>query len=376
MPFTRMTPARTAAFLPIALACVLAPALAACASAAPQASPWLTMGSTPEEQADALMATVLEPALPGCSAAVAHHGTLAWADAVGSADLASGAPLTPATGFDWASNSKHITGMAILTLVADGTVSLDEPVATYLPNAGPWASTTTVAELLHHTSGLPDYVTTLLNRGVAIADSVTQAQALATLDGIHAATPLPQPWAYSNSNYIVLASIVEAVSGEPFADFVEHRLFETVGSDLVVEPLAKYPDIAERYHVRTATSPALSVGWDVVGDGAVMGTPTSMAEWFDVIRTGLPDDPTIAGAMVADAVAVPGTASVTYGAGVFIAPDGSVFHSGEWEGDVSYLAISADRSTTLAIACDFDVQGSQIPTVFRGLAEIWFGPAA
>ncbi len=320
------------------------------------------------------MSSVLDPNLPGCSAAVARRGATVWTGAVGSAQLSAGTSLAPESAFDWASDSKHVTGMAILALVADGKVSLDAPVATYLPDAGPWAATTTVEQLLHHTSGLPDYIAMLQDTGVAIADSVTQGQALATLSATKAATPLPQPWAYSNSNYIALASIVEAVSGQSFADFVEQRLFAPMSSSLVVDPLAAYPTITERYHTRTATSPALSVGWDVVGDGAVMGTPTAMAEWFDVMRTGLPDDPAIAQAMVAEAVDVPGQPGITYGAGVFVAPDGFVWHTGGWEGDDSYLAISADRSTTLAIACNFDALGTAFPTIIKGLADIWFGP--
>ncbi len=320
------------------------------------------------------MRTVLDAGLPGCSAAVARRGATVWAGAVGSAQMSSGTSLTPESAFDWASDSKHVTGMAILVLVADGKVALDAPVATYLSDAGPWAFTTTVEQLLHHTSGLPDYIDVLEDRGIAVADPVTQAQALATLGGTKAPTTLPQPWAYSNSNYIALASIVEAVSGESFADFVEQRLFAPMNSRLVVDPLAAYPAITERYHQRTATSRALSVGWDVVGDGAVMGTPTAMAEWFDVLRTGLPDDPAIADAMVAGVVDVPGQPGISYGAGVFVAPDGFVWHTGGWEGDDSYLAISADRSTTLAIACNFDAPGTEIPTVIQGLAEIWFGP--
>ncbi len=320
------------------------------------------------------MATVLEPDLPGCSAAAARSGVAVWAGAVGSARVSTGTTLTPETAFDWASDSKPITGMAVLALVADGSVSLDAPVATYLPDAGPWALSTTVEQLLHHTSGLPDFVTVLMDQGVRIADPVTQDQALATLLDTPASAPLPQPWAYSNSNYIALASIVEAVSGQPFADVVEQRLFAPVGSSLAVDPLADYPTIAERYHERTPNSQALSVGWDVVGDGAVVGTPTAMAEWFDLMRTGLPGDPGIAHAMVAGAVDIEDRPGISYGAGVFVAPDGFVWHTGEWQGDVSYVGISADRTTTLAIACNFDAQGSAAPTVFQGLAELWFGP--
>lgn len=316
---------------------------------------------------------MLDPALPGCSAAVARNGSVVWADAVGSGDLQSGSSLTTSTKFDLASISKHITGMAILLLAHDGDVALDAPVATYLPQAGPWAASTTVEQLLHHTSGLPEYVNLLEQRDIAIADPVSQAQAMATV--ADASTPAaPEPWAYSNTNYTALADIVEAVSGEPFAEFVQQRLFAPEGSTLAIDPLAAYPEIAARYHARGADSQALTVGWNIVGDGGAIGTPTGLAEWFDVMRTGLPDDPTIADAMLAGAVDVPDSPGMTYGAGLFIAPDGFVWHTGGMEGHASYLVMSADRSTSVAFACNFDQADAEFPTILQGLTEIWYGP--
>ncbi len=332
----------------------------------------MTLGDTPGEQSTALLNTVLDPELPGCSAAVARDGSVVWADAVGSGDLQSGTRLTTSTRFDLASITKHITGMAILLLVHDGDVALDAPVATYLPQAGPWTATTTVEQLLHHTSGLPEYVTILDQRGIAIADPVSQAQAMATV--ADASTPAaPEPWAYSNTNYTALAGIVEAVSGESFAEFVQRRLFSPEGSTLAIDPLAVYPEIAARYHARDADSRALTVGWNTVGDGGAIGTPTDLVEWFDVMRTGLPDDPTIADAMLAGAVDVPDSPGTTYGAGLFVAPDGFVWHTGGMEGHVSYLGMSADRSTSVAFACNFYPADAEYPAILQGLTAIWFG---
>jgi len=358
----------------VATACAIL-SLGACSSSpAEHPSPWLTLGNTPEEQSSALLTTVLDPALPGCSAAVAREGSVVWADAVGSGDLQSGSALTTSTKFDLASNSKHITGMAILLLVHDGDIDLDAPVAMYLPQAGPWAASTTVEQLLHHTSGLPEYVNLLEQEGLDIADPASQAQAMATVADA-STPPAPLPWAYSNTNYTALADIVEAVSGQPFAEFVRQRLFAPEDSALVIDPLAAYPEIAARYHDRDAAARALTVGWDVVGDGGAIGTPTDLAEWIDVMRTGLPDDPMIADAMLAGAVDVPDSPGTTYGAGLFIAPDGFVWHTGDWEGHASYLGMSADRSTSVAIACNFDQADAEFPTILQGLTAIWYAPS-
>jgi CubicO group peptidase (beta-lactamase class C family) len=318
------------------------------------------------------MSTVLtNPALPGCSAAVAKHGEVIWADAVGMAQIASGTPLTSDTAFDIASISKHVTAMAILLLVKDGEVRLDEPVAAYLPDAGPWAATTTVTQLLHHTSGLPDYISILGNEGVVIADRVTQEEALATINDVLGADT-PMPWEYSNSNYLVLASLVEAVSGQSLADFAEERLFAPMGSSLVIDPLAEYPTIAARYRDIIPSSTELSVGWDVVGDGAIVATPSALASWFDVIRTGLPGYQTIGDDMQVDSVEIPDGGGGAYGAGVFLTPDGAVWHGGGWEGHISYLSMSPDHGTTVAVACNAEAANAQLATIGLGLQEIWF----
>jgi hypothetical protein len=142
-------------------------------------------------------------------------------------------------------------------------------------------------------------------------------------------------------------------------------------SSMVLNPLAEYPSIAARYDSMATDAVELDVGWNVVGDGGVMASPTAMAEWFDVIRTGLPDYPGIADAMLEGAVEVQDAGDTTYGAGVFITPDGSVWHTGGWEGHSSYLSISADRSTTIAVACNSDEGGLRLPGIIQGLGEIW-----
>lgn len=356
----------------LALASAAALALAGCSSSG-SPTPWMTAGDTPEERSDALMRTMLTGAdLPGCAAAVATHGEVVWSDAFGLARLSSATPLTPETVLDIASNSKHITGMAVLVLANEGLVDLDEPVSTYLTGLGDWADVITVTMLLHHTSNLPDYIGLLSEGGTAVADPITQRQALATLRDIE--TPAaPAPWRYSNSNYILLASIVEEVSGQSLADFAEERLFAPMEATLVVDPLAKYPDIAARYREMTPDAAELAVGWDVVGDGAVTASVTELASWFDVMRTGLPDYTGVPADMIAGAVEVPNTVGGKYGAGVFITSDGSRWHSGGWEGHITYVSISPDDSLTVAVGCNNEALNNELGTIALGLEQIWYG---
>lgn len=150
---------------------------------------------------------------PGCSAAVGVEGKVIWSGVRGIADLASGAKITTDTVFDIASVSKQFTATAILLLVEAGKLTLDDPISQYVPELPDWAQTVTVEQLMHQTSGIPDYVALLAARGYQVSDRTIEAEARQAL----AAAPELQfkpgtRFDYSNSNYLLLGEIVHRAS--------------------------------------------------------------------------------------------------------------------------------------------------------------------
>jgi len=105
---------------------------------------------------------------PGCSAAVGIDGKVAWTGVRGLANLAAGAQITTDTVFDIASVSKQFTATAILLLVESGKLTLDDALSQYVPDLPAWSDKVTVAQLMHHTSGIPDYVGLLQEQGVSV----------------------------------------------------------------------------------------------------------------------------------------------------------------------------------------------------------------
>ena len=93
---------------------------------------------------DALLTALVDPAMPGCSAAVAVHGAVVWARALGMADLATAAPLTTTTRFDLASLTKQFTATAVLLLQREGKLSLSDPIGNYVPGLPAWGTTITL----------------------------------------------------------------------------------------------------------------------------------------------------------------------------------------------------------------------------------------
>lgn len=158
---------------------------------------------------------------PGCSAAVGVEGKVIWSGVRGIADLASGAKITTDTVFDIASVSKQFTATAILLLVEAGKLTLDDPISQYVPELPDWAQTVTVEQLMHQTSGIPDYVALLAARGYQVSDRTIEAEARQAL----AAAPELQfkpgtRFDYSNSNYLLLGEIVHRASGQPLPEFL------------------------------------------------------------------------------------------------------------------------------------------------------------
>lgn len=165
--------------------------------------------------------------IPGATAAVDHAGC-SWRGASGMSDLPAKIVAHPADLFHLGSITKTFTAALLLKLRAEGKVSLDSPVSTYVADV-PRGDVMTVRQLLNHTSGLFDYseCDDFWNAVKANPAHVWKPADLVAL----AATKPPyfepgQGWEYSNSDYIVAGMIVEKVSGEPAAAALRSRILD------------------------------------------------------------------------------------------------------------------------------------------------------
>lgn len=214
------------------LSCVVAPL--AGRGAAP-ASPAET--TRLEAVPRAMQRFVDDQTIAGAVTLVARRDRVLRVDAVGWADLAARRPLRPDALFWIASMTKPMTAVAVLMLQDEGRLSVDDPVEKHLPEfQGQWllAESTatrrmlarptrpvTLRDLLTHTSGLSD------------VPAPRWDATLAELVVAYAHEPLRfEPgsrWEYSNAGINTLGRVVEVVAGEPFADFLERRLFRPLG---------------------------------------------------------------------------------------------------------------------------------------------------
>jgi len=156
-------------------------------------------------------------------------------------------PNTSRTRFEIASLSKQFTAAAILQLADAGKLSLDDPVGKYYRDAPQTWHGITIHQLLTHTSGIPNNEIKDFTKG--IATPYTLDELVRTFRDRPLAFAPGTKWAYTNTEYYLLAYIIECVSGEKFAEYLERHIFEPLKMvhSGFASTLAVIPEMAEGY---------------------------------------------------------------------------------------------------------------------------------
>jgi len=201
---------------------------------------------------------------PGVSVMVSRNGQTLYHKHKGMADLEHGSPITDSTRIEAGSVSKQFTATAVLMLVQEGKVGLDDDVRKYIPELPAYEKTITVRHLLNHTSGLKDWGviasiggwprgTRMYTNDLAL-DYIIKQPTLNNIPG--------DEYIYSNSNYTLLTFIAERVSGQKLADFTRERIFKPLGMHAT----------SWRTDFRKVV-PHRAIGYSKSGDGYEMDMP-------------------------------------------------------------------------------------------------------
>jgi CubicO group peptidase (beta-lactamase class C family) len=177
------------------------------------------------DRMDAFVSGHMDPAGSGFAFAVMHDGAVAHTRGWGMANIATGVPFSPATPTEAASLTKQFTAVAVLMLREQGRFALDTPIRSLLPELPAQWAAVTIHHLLTHQSGIPNYTDITGDEPEAI-DGLTNEAALAlvladpTLD-----FPAGTNTTYSNTGYILLAMLVERLTGTTFRAFLQTNAF-------------------------------------------------------------------------------------------------------------------------------------------------------
>jgi CubicO group peptidase (beta-lactamase class C family) len=208
--------------------------------------------------------------------------------AAGFADRERNVLSTPETKFPLASVTKQFTAAAIMLLVDEGKVSLDDPISKYYPASPPAWAKVTIRHLLTHSAGIEDY---WIHRG-GLAKTGQLFRSNEQLIQLAIADPLGfEPGAgfsYSNSGYALLTAVIEQVSGQSYADFMRNRIFARFGMSNT--GYGNAPGSAVKGYVRSAQgewSQGESIDLDALGGfGGLYSTLDDMLTWSQAFFGG------------------------------------------------------------------------------------------
>jgi CubicO group peptidase (beta-lactamase class C family) len=180
------------------------------------------------QRIDAAIGPAFRAEEPGAVVLVVKDGQTVLRKAYGVADVATHAPLAPATPLAIGSMTKQFTATAVMLLAQRGKLAVNDSLTRYLPDYPVRGRTITIEHLLTHSSGIPDYATTP-DWPAHLADTLTPDALIASFQDRPLDFEPGARYAYSNSNYVLLGRIIEKVSGLPYADFLEQNIFAPLG---------------------------------------------------------------------------------------------------------------------------------------------------
>lgn len=233
---------------------------------------------------DSIFAPYDKPTSPGCAVGVIRDGGLVFKRGYGSANLEHGIPLTPTNIFDLASTSKQFTAATILLLAEEGKLSLDDDIRRFLPELRDYGAPVTIRHLIHHTSGIRDYLTLQYLAGKRDDDFYTPEDVVRLLAKQRELNFDPgDEHLYSNSGYFLLSQIVRRATGQTLREYAAEKIFQPLG-------MAHTHFHDDHTHIvpsrATGYAPADGDGFrismttlDMVGDGNVYTTVEDLLAW-------------------------------------------------------------------------------------------------
>jgi CubicO group peptidase (beta-lactamase class C family) len=158
--------------------------------------------------------------IPGLALLVSRNGQPLREQGYGLSNVELQVPVKPETVFQSGSVGKQFTATAVMMLVEEGRVGLDDPLTKYFPSAPASWKQVTVRELLSHTGGFTDYPKTFNFR-----KDYTEADLLKIVEAIPLAYPPGTKWSYANLGYATLGILIHKVTGQFYGDFLQERIF-------------------------------------------------------------------------------------------------------------------------------------------------------
>ncbi len=296
--------------------------------------------------------SVLEPSGFNGGLLVAKNGSVIFEKYSGYSNVEKKEIINGHSAFHLASVSNTFTAMAVLKLVEENKIKLDEDITTYFPGF-PYPGIT-VRMLLNHRSGLPNYTYFLQELGWDLKKTSTNVDVLHYLEQykpvlMHATG---KHFSYCNTNFALLALIIEKVTGETYRDFVSATFFKPLQmTDTYVFDMSDSATAMPSYDWRGKREPLNFLDGEY-GDKNIYSTPRDLLKWDQALYSGrLFKKETLDEAFAPYSNEKPGIKNYGLGWRMNIYPNGKkmIFHTGWWHGNNTFFIRLPEDSATIII---------------------------
>ena len=242
------------------------------------------------QKIDSVLSVNTDPNGPALSVIVTENGEkILFEGYYGMADVSKEKPLAANHKMGIASMSKQFTGLAVLCLVEEGKLSLDDDINIYFPALLPDKRKITIAQLLSHTSGLPELTRneTFMNQ-IYLPHTIDEIIETA-MQGEYTNTPGVE-WKYCNTGYVIMARLIEKLSGMTFDDYLDMKIFSPLKMENSYAcSYDKNADDAVPRYFKDSTGyiPATKMHFsNLIGGGNVISNVSDMGIWTKALITG------------------------------------------------------------------------------------------
>lgn len=293
--------------------------------------------------------------VPGVVVVIRKDGKTIFQRARGYANLETRTKMSLDSVHELASVSKQFTATAIMKLVEDRKIALNDPLNKFIENPPQAWADITVRNLLEHTSGLPDY----LGSNIDLGAEFTAKELVYGLVNKPLLFPSGTKWAYSNTGYMTLGFLIEQVAKKPFGRFVMEQVLIPAGmkSARIASPSTIVSNRAYGYQKAGkawVNEAYVSAGLSAVGDGMVMASANDLLSWHETLMNGRILSPESWQTMWTPSAQSQGK----YGFGFGIERAGTkprLNHSGGWVGTNTYLMEDLETDSCIIILINTDV---------------------
>jgi CubicO group peptidase (beta-lactamase class C family) len=316
--------------------------------------------------------------IPGIALAVVRDGKIVKAAGYGMANVELGVTTKPESIFQTGSVGKQFTATAVMMLVEEGKVGLDDKISKYFPDSPPAWKDITIRHLLTHTSGIPDYTSEKTGGAINMRVDYTEEELVKKI----AALPLDfepgEKWSYSNSGYLILGVLIHHVTGEFYGNFLQRRVFQPLQmtstriiseSDIVPNRSAGYRLVKGELKNQEWVSPSLNT----TADGALYTSVLDMAKWDAALYTEKLLKRSSFEQMWTS-VKLNSGKTYPYGFGWSIADVNGhrLFeHGGAWQGFTMHISRYVDDRLTVVVMTNLDEDHSHPGKIAHGVAALY-----